>query len=40
MDQRIKLDYTLSTAQERADYISNLPKEFLENKAVKILQKD
>lgn len=32
MDQRIKLDYTLSTAQERADYISNLPKEFLENK--------
>ena len=32
MDQQIKLDYTLSTAQERADYISNLPKEFLENK--------
>ena len=32
MEQYIKLDYTLKTAQERADFVSNLPKEYLENK--------
>lgn len=32
MEQYIKLDYTLKTAQERADFVSNLPKEYLNNK--------